>query len=229
MKIAVIGTGKTGIYVVDILKKQGHEIIGLFNSSNPLVKGALAKADVGIAFLTGQVTTNLLPLLLEENRPIVFGSTGLDWPDELDQKLKDKNLTWVYSTNFSLGMRVVHEAINALKSADSIMSDVTYSIHEVHHTKKLDAPSGTAKSWRQWTGKEIKITSQREGDVKGIHELTLSTPREKITIRHEALERSLFAEGALFSATHIKGVGPGLINFEDQAKKILTLKGASDD
>ncbi|HBQ58314.1 MAG TPA: hypothetical protein DD671_01445, partial [Balneolaceae bacterium] len=70
----------------------------------------------------------------------------------------------------------------------------------VHHVHKKDAPSGTALSWKEWLDKEAEVTSAREGDVKGIHELTVKTGTEEITLKHKALDRALFAEGAIWAA-----------------------------
>ncbi|MEX2363919.1 MAG: dihydrodipicolinate reductase C-terminal domain-containing protein, partial [Balneolaceae bacterium] len=76
--------------------------------------------------------------------------------------------------------------------------------------------SGTALSWKQWLDREAKVTSEREGDVNGIHELTLRTEMEKISLRHEALDRSLFAEGAIWAAEQLitnKKIKPGIMAF----------------
>jgi 4-hydroxy-tetrahydrodipicolinate reductase len=73
----------------------------------------------------------------------------------------------------------------------------------VHHIHKKDAPSGTALSWKEWLNKEAEITSAREGDVNGIHELTVSTANERITLKHDALDRALFAEGAIWAAEQL--------------------------
>ncbi len=216
MKIALLGKGKTGGKVLELLQEQNipHTV---FDSQNKPTVENLQGHDVIISFLSGEVFKHYLDLLVATKIPVVTGSTGLEWPLDFDSDLKRKNLKWIYATNFSLGMNFVQQMILTLSKASRIFSQYKFSMSEVHHTKKLDAPSGTALSWKKWSGHEMEIESIREGDVIGIHELTLTTPNEKITLRHEALDRRIFAEGALFAASKINDnkIGPGLHLFQD--------------
>jgi len=98
---------------------------------------------------------------------------------------------------------VIRKSIEAISAGSAILKDPEFHIHEVHHIHKKDAPSGTALSWKEWLDKEAEVTSAREGDVKGIHELTLKTGTEEITLRHKALDRALFAEGAIWAAKQL--------------------------
>ncbi len=109
--------------------------------------------------------------------------------------------------------------INTLTKAKNLFSNYSFHIHEVHHTKKLDAPSGTALTWRDWVGENFDISSERTGDVIGDHTLTLKTDNELITLRHEALDRKIFAEGALWACEKVASLPSGLHNFQE-----LTLK-----
>lgn len=216
MKIALLGKGKTGGKVLELLQDQNisHTV---FDSQNKPTIENLRGHDVIISFLSGEVFKHYLDLLVETTIPVVTGSTGLVWPNDFDADLKKKNIKWIYATNFSLGMNLVQQMIQILGKASTIFSDYQFSMTEIHHTKKLDAPSGTALSWKKWAGHEMEIESIREGDVTGIHELILITPNEKITLRHEALDRRIFAEGALFAASkiHDNKIGPGLHLFQD--------------
>lgn len=216
MKIALLGKGKTGGKVLELLQQQNitHTV---FDSQNKPTTENLAGHDVIISFLSGEVFTHYLDLLVATKIPVVTGSTGLVWPSDFDQSLKQKKIKWIYGTNFSLGMNLVQQMIQILSQAGKIFQDYQFSMSEIHHTKKLDAPSGTALSWKNWAGHEMEIESIRKGDVAGIHELTLSTPYEKITLRHEALDRKIFAEGALFAASkiHDHRIAPGLHLFQD--------------
>lgn len=105
-----------------------------------------------------------------------------------------------------------------------LFEEKTFSLHEVHHTKKLDAPSGTALSMASWVEGTVDISSERTGDVVGLHTLTMKTPREEITISHNALDRSLFAEGAIKAAQMIvdNKMTPGLYNFQEVVEKQLS-------
>lgn len=223
MKIALLGKGKTGGKVLEILQEQKipHTV---FDSKNQPTLENLKGHDVVISFLAGEVFKEYLPLLVESTLPVVTGSTGMEWPADFDKKLKEKNLKWIYATNFSLGMNIVHQMILIMKEADSIIKNVKFSMNEIHHTKKLDAPSGTALSWKKWLDHDVNITSERIGDVIGIHELKLTTPTEEITLKHDSLDRKIFAEGAMFAAQKISTLSPGLHQFQDVVQKEL-LKG----
>lgn len=223
MKVALLGKGKTGGKVLELLieKKIPHTI---FDSKNHATLESLKGHDVVISFLTGDVFKDYMPLLIEAKIPVVTGSTGITFDSKLSEELKNKNLKWIYATNFSLGMNLVHQMILIMKNAGSILSNYSFSMNEVHHTKKLDAPSGTALSWKSWAGHEMEITSERTGDVIGIHELKLKTATEEITLKHNALDRKIFAEGALYAANIITTLKPGLHLFQDVVQKEL-LKG----
>ncbi len=223
MKIALLGKGKTGGKVLELLldKKIPHTV---FDSKNHPSLESLKGHDVAISFLTGEVFSEYMPLLIEAKIPVVTGSTGISFSDELGKTLQEKNLKWIYATNFSLGMNLVHQMILIMKNAGSILSDYSFSMNEIHHTKKLDAPSGTALSWKKWANHEMEITSERIGDVIGIHELKLQTATEEITLKHTALDRKIFAEGALYGANIIQTLTPGLHLFQDVVQKEL-LKG----
>jgi 4-hydroxy-tetrahydrodipicolinate reductase len=223
MKIALLGKGKTGARVLELMQelKIPHVV---FDSKNQPTQETLKECDIVISFLSGEVFSEYITLLLESKLPVVTGSTGMNWPAGFDQKLKNQNTTWIYATNFSLGMNIVHQMILILKEANKILPDFSFSMHEVHHTKKLDSPSGTALSWKNWLAQDCDITSERTGDVVGIHELKLKTASEEITLKHEALDRKIFAEGALFAAKKIKTLPAGLHLFQDIVQAEL-LKG----
>lgn len=223
MKIALLGKGLTGSRVAELLiqNKIEHTI---FDSLNRPTLENLKGHDVVISFLAGEVFETYIPLLVDSTLPVVTGSTGMQWPENFDSKLKTLNLKWIYATNFSLGMNIVHQMILIMKEANSIMKGLSFSINEIHHTKKLDSPSGTALSWKKWLDKDVTITSERTGNVIGIHELKLITPNEEIALRHTSRDRKIFAEGALFAADKIQTLTPGLHQFQDVVQREL-LKG----
>jgi 4-hydroxy-tetrahydrodipicolinate reductase len=163
--------------------------------------------------------------LLQSKLPVVSGSTGVDFPQTLDADLKKAGAKWILARNFSLGMVLAHKAITLLSRANDVFGDrAQFTIHEVHHTKKLDAPSGTAKAWAEWLAKPTEITWERKGDVVGLHQLSVSTGSEVITLTHQALDRKLFAEGALWAAKKIindLSINPGLHPFEALVLKDL--------
>lgn len=200
MKIAVIGTGKTGGKVVELL---GPDKALTFDENNPPTVDKLKKADAAIIFVPGDAVDDVLPVVLEAGIPAAWGSTGYSWPEDLDEQVQSKNTKWILASNFSLGMNIIRKSIEVISSGSSILDSPEFHIHEVHHVHKKDAPSGTALSWKEWLDKEAEVTSAREGDVKGIHELTMKTDTEEITLRHKALDRALFAEGAIWAAEQL--------------------------
>jgi 4-hydroxy-tetrahydrodipicolinate reductase len=213
-KIAVIGTGKTGGTVVDLL---GNRAIP-FDETNPATVDSLKEADAAIIFVPSDAASGVLDVLLEAAIPSVWGTTGFKWPADLPDRVKTSGVPWVIGSNFSLGIHVVRKAIESLGKGAGLLDDPQLHIHEVHHTEKKDAPSGTALSWREWLGKEASISSDRVGDVKGRHELTIKSGSEAITLSHEAYNRKIFAEGAIWTANHLlehPNIASGLYRFED--------------
>lgn len=219
MKTAVLGKGKTGSKVIELLKDRPVDV---YDRSRPPTADHLSRADIVICFLPGPAFQEILPILLDCEKPVVTGSTGWEGAEALDQKLKSSGRTWIWGTNFALGMNVVKLCIEQLSKA-SRLGTARYAIHEIHHTRKLDAPSGTALSWQRWLGQDASITSERTGDVIGIHELTLQLPFEKISLRHEAEDRKIFAQGAIWAAEQIlsRSLRPGLIRFDELVSQEL--------
>lgn len=201
MKIAVIGKGKTGSEVIRLLGKRLYKV---FDTENKVTTQALKGADAVIIFVPGENVKELIPIVKKAKVRAVWGSTGFKWPKALDEELNDKHIPWVASANLSLGMQVVRKCLNIMgQEQPRLLSDAKVSIHEVHHVHKKDAPSGTALAWEEWFGQKCKITADRVGDVKGLHELTIKTPYEIIKISHEALDRAVFAEGAIWVAEYL--------------------------
>lgn len=200
MKISVIGTGKTGSKVVEML---GDNLATAFDENNLPTVEALKASDAVIIFVPGHAVPDIMDVVLESGIPAAWGSTGFEWSEDLNQQVEEAGTKWVLATNFSLGMNIIRKSIEAISAGSSILKDPVFNIHEVHHIHKVDAPSGTALSWEKWLNKDVEVTSSREGDVNGIHELTLRTATEEITLKHDALDRSIFAEGAIWAAEQL--------------------------
>jgi len=215
MKIAVIGKGKTGGHLLEIIEP--HDCIGPFGKSNPPTPQNLAAADVGILFVPGDAFLEMIPMLLESKKPMVIGATGMEWPAGLDAELKKRDLAWVHATNFSLGIQLFRQLIKTVNRMQKSLPSFQAGLLDIHHTKKLDAPSGTAKSLAKWSAYEVEIEARREGDVVGFHEMTLTFPQETIKISHDAHNRALFAQGAVDVAKlwTKKPLGSGLFPLEN--------------
>jgi 4-hydroxy-tetrahydrodipicolinate reductase len=224
MKIAVIGAGKTGGEVVKLLSSE--QVAGVYDDFNLPTVEKLKQADVVIIFAPGSAVAELMPVVLEAKILAVWGSTGFVWPDNLNEQLKKQSVKWIVASNFSLGMNLIQQCLKVLSKGSKLMDSPSYHIHEVHHIHKKDKPSGTALTWKKWLGVDCDITAEREGDINGIHELTLKSNFESITLKHEAHSRALFAQGALWAAkylfTHSK-LEDGLYQFADIVEEELGL------
>jgi 4-hydroxy-tetrahydrodipicolinate reductase len=204
MRIALLGNGKTGSCVVRLAEQDGHKV-SIFNTGRVPNLELLEGHDVIVSFLPGEAFLNYISVLLESRIPVISGSTGFNWPDEPEtmSSMVDKmNSLWVHSGNFSLGNLVLLPTLRLL-SQHLAISQFQPMMKEWHHINKKDSPSGTALLWMDAIGRKLEIQSFREGDIVGIHELTLSSDTEKITIRHEVSNRDVFAKGALFLADYI--------------------------
>lgn len=204
MRIALLGNGKTGSRVDRLASNQGYSVT-VFDSSNVPTTSKLIGHDVVVSFLPGDAFLSYTSLLLNAKIPVVSGSTGFQWPEglqKMQQKVVDAETIWLQSGNFSLGNLVILPLIRQVSSHPAI-KDFKPLLQEWHHVHKKDAPSGTALMWKDAFGRQVEILSHREGDIVGVHELTLSSNTEKITIRHEVNDRDVFALGALFMVEFI--------------------------
>lgn len=213
MKLAVIGTGKTGGKVTELLNKD--QVSDTFDENYQPTVEKLKKADVAIIFVPGSAVDDIFNTVLESGIPAVWGSTGYEWPADLNETLKQAGIKWLKASNFSLGMNIIRRAIKVISKGSEMLKNPEFHIHEIHHIHKKDAPSGTALSWKEWLGKDVDITSERKGDIKGIHELIVKTDSESIYLKHQAHDRAVFAEGAIWAAEQIvkDDIAPGFYDF----------------
>ncbi|MEM9242818.1 MAG: dihydrodipicolinate reductase C-terminal domain-containing protein [Pseudomonadota bacterium] len=225
MKIAIVGKGKTGQSIINCLHKE--QISGIYSSQQPATASELNKADVVIVFVPASVflETDLWSALLESQKPVVCGTTGLSWDEKRQQQIKQNNSIWIVADNFSLLMVLIHRCLKELGTAKSLIEDCRFSIEETHHLHKVDLPSGTALSWQSSLGVEpCPIQSYRKGDVKGQHTLSLETPFEKLTLVHEVHDRRLFAKGAIWAAQslleHQSRFATGCYQFNNWVEKV---------
>ena len=144
MKIALLGYGKMGKAIEALLSEYGHTCVGKFNSENPATIETLSQADVAIEFSTPEQCSKNIALCFEANVPVVVGTTA--WYgqyDEVISKMKS-NSALLSATNFSIGVQITFHLNKELARVMSKFPEYTASIEEIHHTAKLDKPSGTA-------------------------------------------------------------------------------------
>ena len=225
-KIALIGDGKVGSKFAELVREDpAHYQLSIFNINRPPTKESLQGHDVIMSFVPGAAFQEMIGLLVEVKLPVVVGSTGFTWPENLNQTLIQNKVRWIHASNFSLGMALIHAMLQILGRAKFLSDNLQCHIHEIHHIHKKDAPSGTALAWQKWLNLPAEITSERIGEEIGTHELKMRLPFEEITVRHQALDRKIFAEGALWAIHQIlanEAIPYGLHHFADLTAQLLT-------
>jgi 4-hydroxy-tetrahydrodipicolinate reductase len=234
MKIALIGYGKMGKEIEKIALDRGHEIVLKIDITNPedLTIANLQKADVAIEFTIPSSAVSNYKLCFEAGIPVVSGTTGwLERLPEVHQLCKTLNGTFFHTTNFSLGMNIFFALNQKLAELMANRSEYTIEMKEIHHTQKLDAPSGTAitlaegilknipqkKSWVNHSTSqtdELGIISVREGQVPGTHSINYDSEVDYIEITHCAKSRKGLAFGAVLAAEYSFGK-KGILSMND--------------
>ncbi len=222
MKIALIGYGKMGKEIEKIALDRGHEIVLKIDINNPedLTPENLKKADVAIEFTIPASAIANYQKCFEAGTPVVSGTTGwLDRQAEVHQLCKASNGTFFHTTNFSLGVNIFFALNKKLAQLMAGHDEYTVEMKEIHHTQKLDAPSGTAitlaegifenipakKSWVNHptdNAEELGIISEREGQVPGTHIIKYDSEVDYIEITHCAKNRKGLAFGAVLAAEY---------------------------
>jgi 4-hydroxy-tetrahydrodipicolinate reductase len=219
MKIALLGYGKMGKVIEQVALSRGHEIVLRKTSSSAFY--GLENADVAIDFSIPDAAVCNISECLHTNVPIVSGTTG--WLAEYDAMVAlciEKKGAFIYGSNFSLGVNIFFELNAHLAKIMSNFSDYKVSMEEIHHTQKLDAPSGTAitlakgiiehSKYENWVlenakDDEILIDAIRIENVPGTHTVVYNSDVDAIEIKHTAHNREGFALGAVIAAEWIIG------------------------
>ena len=212
-----------GKEIEKIALQRGHTIVIKSKADSTY---NILEADVAIDFSVPNSAVNNISNCIENQIPVISGTTGwLENYDKMVDLCNEKNGAFIYASNFSLGVNIFFELNNQLAKMMNTLSDYNITIEEIHHTQKLDAPSGTAitlaegiienSSKLNWKldGKAseeiIPIASKRIGDVPGTHRINYDSEIDSIAIKHTANNRKGFALGAVVAAEWIlnkKGV-----------------------
>ena len=218
MKIAILGNGKMGKRIGELAKKNGDKIIAVSSSNRPAISIDLSVADVAIDFSTPSSAFENISHAIRSGIPVVSGTTGwLEKIQDIEKLCIEKNGAFLYASNFSLGMNIFFE-IN--KKLAKLMKNHKYKskIHEIHHTEKLDSPSGTAITLAEQMENILNIKSQittdRINNITGTHQITYDSSVDKIEIKHIAKNRDGFVMGALIAAKWIIGK-KGIFSIKD--------------
>jgi 4-hydroxy-tetrahydrodipicolinate reductase len=215
-RILIVGYGRMGRLVERLAPEHDCEVAGVLDvdlnaSGEGLQDGAWPDVDVAIDFTTPQAVVGNLARYAALGLNAVVGTTG--WNDQRDglrKRCEQAGIGVVAAPNFSIGA-VLFEAV-ASHAAGLLQAQPAFGawLHEVHHDRKLDAPSGTAlglKAAMERAGydRKIDVASSRAGHVPGIHEVGFDGPSETITLVHNVRDRGTFARGALTAAHWLKG------------------------
>ena len=238
MRIALIGTGKTGAAVDRLAESHGHTVVTRFTSQYPLLDASiqdLNQAEIAIDFSRPDLAIPHIERYCSWGIRSIIGTTG--WYDELarvEQCVEKSDSGVLYAANFSIGVAIAAHLAEAAAKLVDVLPEFDASIHETHHRLKLDSPSGTALHLANLVLNQIQrkkaietetqhqkinpdalhVTSARTGYVFGKHDIILDGPFDAITITHEAKGRDGFASGALRAAEWLRG-RRGLYTIDD--------------
>ncbi len=227
MKIALLGYGKMGQIIERFALDRGHEVVLKINVDNQedLTVSNLRKADVAIDFSAPDAALGNIYACFDANVPVVVGTTG--WYGELQQVKNDcldRNNTLLYGSNFSIGVNLFFHMNKIMARLMNDYPAYDVQVEEIHHTQKLDAPSGTAMTIAEgiienldrkteWVNEvegtpfdevvkpeQLLISSQRTENVPGTHTVVYSSEVDDIEFKHTAHSRAGFALGAVIAA-----------------------------
>lgn len=223
MNIALLGYGKMGKAIEKIAVQRGHTISQKVGKNDPFNPEGV---DAAIDFSIPEAAVGNITSCLENNVPIISGTTGwLDAYNDMVALCKETKGAFIYASNFSVGVNLFFELNKKLARLMNNQNDYKLSLEEIHHTQKLDTPSGTAITvaediiahahYKKWVLNETidptfssdfaHITSKREGAVNGTHIVTYKSAIDTIKIVHEAHSREGFALGAVLAAEWLLG------------------------
>ncbi len=223
MKIALLGYGRMGKEIEKIALQRGHEIVLKVSGNSDY---DIKSADVAIDFSIPDAAFENISHCIHNNVPVISGTTGwLDRYQEIKELCLAERGAFIYASNFSLGVNIFFELNKQLAKLMNTVEGYRTTIEEIHHTKKLDAPSGTAitlaegiiedskkRSWEldgEVSDKNIPIKAKRIPEVPGTHTILYDSDIDSIEIKHTAHNRKGFALGAVVAAEwiqHKKGV-----------------------
>lgn len=229
MKIALLGYGRMGKAIESIAKKRGHEVVAVIDKDNP--NDSIHHADVAINFSVPSAAVGNITHAIKEGVPVVCGTTGwLEYKSEIEALCNEKKGAFLYASNFSLGVNIFFALNEKLAQMMEQHTQYDVQIEEIHHTEKLDAPSGTAitlaegilpysqkETWalaEEAAENHLPIIAKRKPAVPGTHTIDYNSETDKISIEHIAHNRDGFALGAVVAAEWVVGKN-GIFTMKD--------------
>jgi len=222
MRIGLLGYGKMGKTIEEILITRGHEVVLKADSSHQATNEDIIDVDIAIEFSQPKAAFHNISLCFDNRIPVISGTTG--WHDkmiDIKNRCIDEGQSFFYASNFSIGVNIFFAMNKRLAELLNQYDNYQSSIDEIHHTKKLDSPSGTAitlaedimitqKNYERWALEDeaentLTINSKREGDTPGTHIVRQESANDIIEIKHISKNRKGFALGAVLAAEYLHG------------------------
>ena len=230
MKISLIGTGNMGEMVASLARRANHEVIVSIDESHSATPAAelaslFSGADVAIDFSAATAVLRNVEACMIDGVPLVEGTTG--WNDQLDpvRALVEKHDgAFVYGANFSIGVNLFYRIAEFAAELFSRFPEYEVFIEEQHHSRKRDAPSGTALKLRQLVsehiGRDFNVSSTRAGNIPGTHRVGFDGLADQVLLQHLARSREGFASGAIRAAEWIVNK-KGFYEFSEVLEQML--------
>lgn len=219
MRALLVGYGKMGKAIDEVLVARGHDIAGRVVRGEPFFEGELGSGIV-FEFTTPSAAERNVLYYLSKKIPVVSGTTGWDIAAS-EQMAREQSVPFLYSANFSLGIAALRRGVQAVAAALAPFPEFEAGIVERHHSKKKDAPSGTARVLsldisRASSSKAPPIASLRQGGVPGEHLIFFEGENETLELVHRARSRAIFALGAVRAAEWLLASGrQGPVTFDE--------------
>lgn len=229
MKIALIGYGAMGKLVRTLAEEKGHEVLVVIDesfaeSSVEVVAAKLSGVDVAIDFTVAEGVKRNVAACVAAGVPLVEGTTG--WSaqrGEIEEIVCDGGGAMVFGANFSIGVNLFYRIADLTAELLAKFPEYEAFIEEQHHSRKKDAPSGTALKIKEVVSRHVEtgdITATRAGNIPGTHRVGFDGPADQILLEHSARSREGFAFGAITAAEWIVGKR-GFFEFTEVMEKML--------
>ncbi len=230
MKIALIGYGAMGRLIERLATEAGHEIAVVIDDTDADLSRAelaekLSGADVAIDFTTAEAVRRNVDACVAAGVPLVEGTTGWQGErDDIERIVSDGNGALVFGANFSIGVNLFYRIVEHAAELFAKFRQYETFIEEQHHSRKLDAPSGTALKLHEIVSRhitsEFTVSATRTGNIPGTHRVGFDGPADQILLEHTARSREGFALGSLMAAEWIIGKS-GVHEFTDVMDEIV--------
>ena len=226
MRIALIGYGVMGQLVAAEVKKAGDDVGAVFTSKDEVLSEKLSGHDVAIDFSVGEAVLGNIEACARAKIPLVEGTTGWKQHESTAKQIVDDHSgAMVYGANFSIGVNLFYRIVNYSAALFAAVDGYAPFIEEAHHSRKRDAPSGTALKLRdlmsEHLGPEIPTSSTRAGNIPGTHRVGFDSEADQVLLTHTARSRQGFASGAIVAAHWIAG-RTGVFEFGEVIEEIIS-------